>query len=154
MGFLIDINNRCKDTPFGRCVTASRAYALIMHALRASASQWLGWAWSCDMQHLPPPWCHPPHQHQHIHGLARPAAGAFECGGAVPPPFAAASCPFAIFEFAKWKRFPTCGPKPGICKVRACVVACMGVLGAVVAVAARGAAVHTVAAGAEIGDRR
>jgi len=29
-----------------------------------------------------------------------------------------------------------------------------GVLGAVVAVAARGAAVHTVAAGAEIGDRR
>eukprot|EP00962_Isochrysis_galbana_P037741 scaffold13255_cov128-Isochrysis_galbana.AAC.5 len=36
------------------------------------------------------------------------------CGA---PPFASA-CPFA-----KWKRCPTCGPKPGLCKVRACVAA-------------------------------
>lgn len=37
------------------------------------------------------------------------------CGA---PPFA---CPFA-----KWKRCPTCGPKPGLCKVRACVAARKG----------------------------
>jgi hypothetical protein len=37
-----------------------------------------------------------------------------ECACGAPP----CACPFA-----KWKRCPTCGPKPGLCKARACVAA-------------------------------
>ena len=29
-------------------------------------------------------------------------------------------------DYAKWVRCPTCGPKGGVCRVRACVEACHG----------------------------
>ena len=31
-----------------------------------------------------------------------------------------------VCEYAKWVRCPTCGPKSGMCRVRACVEACNG----------------------------
>ena len=35
----------------------------------------------------------------------------------------ACACGIVPCPYAKWKRCPTCGPKNGLCKVRACVAA-------------------------------